>query len=67
MQVLGNGDQPGIEAVLWIVGVYFVKGAGEGLNGNILGIVLIAGSLQLKMVDFGPIAIQELAVGLLIT
>lgn len=58
MQILGNGDQPSFKFVSLVKRIYFVECLGKGLYGNILCVVLVIGSNQLKSVDVVPIVVQ---------
>lgn len=44
----------------------FVEGLCKGLNGDIFGIILILGPSELKMINFRPISVKQLAKGYLI-
>ena len=67
MKIFGDGNQPGLELVGVIVGVYFVESAGKGADGDVFRIVFIFGAEQLKSVHIVPKGVQECAEGNLVS
>ena len=67
MEVFGNGDEPCLKFKVLIVGVDFVKSSGKGADGDVLGIVLIFGSKNLKTVHIVPKSIYKGAKGNLVS
>lgn len=66
MDILGDSNEPGLELVGFVKGVDFVKSFGKCLDGNVLGIILVFRSLELKAINIIPKGIQQKIKGFLV-
>lgn len=67
MKVFGNGDEPGLKFISFIVGVNFIKGPRKCSYGYVFCVIFIFGAKYLKTVNIVPKSVQECTKGNLVS